>query len=75
MRVIKGPKAPDPLPDDYVAPPAPPVKKLWNAQRRKITPKVGQLTHDTREIMRIVSHRTIFASFEIFIDIYGSVPT
>jgi len=53
MRAVKGPKAPDPEPANYQPPPAPPVKKLWNAQRRKITPKVGQLTDDPREIARI----------------------
>lgn len=55
MRHIKGPKPPDPEPAGYRAPPAPPVKKLWSAQRRKITPKVGQLTDDPNEIARIVS--------------------
>lgn len=54
MRAVKGPKPPDPEPANYQPPLAPPVKKLWNAQRRKITPKVGQLTDDPREIARIV---------------------
>lgn len=55
MRAIKGPKPPDPEPAGYQAPPAPPVKKIWSAQRRKITPKVGQLTDDPNEIRRIAS--------------------
>ncbi|KAH8110204.1 GLE1-like protein-domain-containing protein [Phellopilus nigrolimitatus] len=53
MRAVKGQKAPDPEPAGYRAPPAPPLKKLWSAQRRKITPKIGQLTDDSREIARI----------------------
>jgi len=53
MRAVKGPKAPEPEPANYQPPPVPPVKKLWNAQRRKITPKVGQLTDDPGEIARI----------------------
>ena len=55
MRSVKGPKPPDPEPQGYQAPPPPPLKKLWSAQRRKITPKIGQLTDDEREITRIVS--------------------
>lgn len=54
MRLVKGPKPPDPMPEGYQAPPAPPLKKIWSAQRRKITPKVGQLTDDPGEIARIV---------------------
>lgn len=54
MRAVKGPKPPDPEPFGYRAPPAPPLKKLWSERRRKITPKVGQLTDDAREIARIV---------------------
>ncbi|THH08673.1 hypothetical protein EW145_g2541 [Phellinidium pouzarii] len=53
MRVVKGAKPPDPEPEGYKAPPPPPLKKLWSAQRRKITPKIGQLTDDPREIVRI----------------------
>ncbi|KAL5532421.1 GLE1 [Sanghuangporus sanghuang] len=53
MRAVKGPKPPDPEPLGYRAPPPPPLKKLWSAQRRKITPKIGQLTDDEREINRI----------------------
>jgi nucleoporin GLE1 len=54
MRAVKGPLPPYPEPPGYTAPPAPPLRKLWSAQRRKITPKVGQLTDDPREIARIV---------------------
>ncbi|KAI5122850.1 hypothetical protein M0805_003144 [Coniferiporia weirii] len=53
MRAVKGPKPPDPEPAGYQAPAAPPLKKLWNAQRRKITPKIGQLTDDPQQIARI----------------------
>ena len=55
MRTVKGPKPPDPEPANYQPPPPPPLKKLWSAQRRKITPKIGQITDDAREIERIVS--------------------
>lgn len=55
MRAVKGPKPPAPEPPNYTAPPLPPLKKIWSAQRRKITPKIGQLTDDPREIERIVS--------------------
>jgi len=66
MRAIKGPKAPDPEPSGYRAPPAPPVKKLWSAQRRKITPKVGQLTDDPREIIRIAGElKAIIAPLQL----------
>ncbi|KLO06245.1 hypothetical protein SCHPADRAFT_838304, partial [Schizopora paradoxa] len=54
LKAVKGPKAPDPPPANYQPPPAPPLKKIWSAQRRKITPKVGQLTDDPREIARIL---------------------
>lgn len=30
------------------------LKKLWNEQRRKIVPKVGQLTNDAQSIFEIV---------------------
>lgn len=53
MRAVKGPRLPNPEPEGYQAPPPPPLKKLWNAQRRKITPKIGQLTNDEKEIKRI----------------------
>lgn len=55
MVTVKGPRPPDPEPPGYQARLAPPLKKLWSAQRRKITPKIGQLTDDEREIARIVS--------------------
>lgn len=57
MVAVKGPRPPSPEPPGYQAPPPPPLKKLWSAQRRKITPKIGQLTDDDREIARIVSYR------------------
>ncbi|EJD07877.1 uncharacterized protein FOMMEDRAFT_164723 [Fomitiporia mediterranea MF3/22] len=53
MRAVKGPRPPDPEPAGYQAPPPPPLKKLWSAQRRKITPKIGQLTDDPEQIARI----------------------
>ena len=55
MRAVKGPKPPDPRPENYQAPPPPPLKRLWNAQRRKMTPRIGQLTDNESEIKRIVS--------------------
>ena len=30
------------------------LKKVWNEQRRKIVPKVGQLTNDAQSIFEIV---------------------
>ena len=36
------------------------MKRLWNEQRRKITPKVGQLTNDANAISAIVGF-TLFS--------------
>lgn len=35
-------------------------KTIWNAGRRQITPKIGQITNDPQAIVRIVS---IFTDF------------
>ena len=68
MVSVKGPRPPDPEPPGYQAPPAPPLKKLWSAQRRKITPKIGQLTDDEREIARIVRILNTFPLRGLLID-------
>lgn len=39
-------------------------KTIWNAGRRQITPKIGQITNDPQAIVRIVS---------IFINFYKTV--